>query len=101
MSVLVLFFLVSVQGIGRDLVEKLYGLGATIYAISRSSGPLEELKSVCPNVRTATVDLGNWNETRSVLGTFLKGVRIDGLVNNAGVGIGKPFEESSEKDFDE
>lgn len=76
-------------------------MGATIYAISRSSGPLEELKTVCPNVKTATVDLGNWNETRSVLTRFLNDVKIDGLVNNAGVGIVKPFEESNEKDFDE
>lgn len=76
-------------------------MGATIYAISRSPGPLQELKAVCPKVKTATVDLGNWNETRSVLGRFLNGVKIDGLVNHAGVGIGKPFEESTEKDFDE
>lgn len=83
------------------MVEKLYGLGATVYAISRSPGPLEELKTVCPNVKTLAVDLGNWNGTRSVLGKFLKDVKIDGLVNNAGVGLGKPFEESTEKDFDE
>lgn len=76
-------------------------MGATIYAISRSPGPLEELKKLCPKVKTATVNLENWNETRSVLTRFLNDVKIDGLVNNAGVGIGKPFEESSEKDFDE
>lgn len=83
------------------MAEKLYELGATIYAISRSSPPLEELKSICPNIKIATVDLGNWNETRSALGDFLKDKRIDGLVNNAGGGNGKPFEEFTEKDFDE
>lgn len=76
-------------------------MGATVYAISRSPGPLEDLKSVCPNVKTLSVDLGNWNETRSVLGKFLEDVRIDGLVNNAGIGNGTPFEESTEKEFDE
>lgn len=89
------------SGIGRALAEKLYALGATIYAISRSSTPLEELKSVCPNIEIATIDLGNWNDTRSVLSDFLKDVKIDGLVNNAGGGNGKPFEEFTEKDFDE
>lgn len=88
-------------GIGRALVEKLYELGATIYAISRSPAPLEELKTICPNVQTVVLDLSNWSETRAVLPTFLKDVKIDGLVNNAAVGIAKPFEESTEKDFDE
>lgn len=76
-------------------------MGATIYAISRSAAPLDELKSACPNVKIATVDLGNWTETRSVLGEFLKDIKIDGLVNNAGGGNGKPFEAFTEKDFDE
>lgn len=89
------------QGIGRALVEKLYGLGATVYAISRSPAPLNELKTVCPNVNIVSIDLGNWNETRSTLKTFLNGVKIDGLVNNAGIAIIKPFEELNEQDFDE
>lgn len=83
------------------MVEKLYDLGATIYAVSRSPTPLEELKSVCPNVHTASIDLGNWNETRSALAKFLNGVKVDGLVNNAGIAIMKPFEELTEADFDE
>lgn len=80
---------------------KLYGLGATIYAISRSPAPLEELKTICPKIETASIDLGDWNETRSVLATFLKDAKIDGLVNNAGIAIIKPFEELTEQDFDE
>lgn len=83
------------------MVEKLYELGATIYAVSRSSEPLVALKTICPNIKTATVDLGVWSETRSVLGEFLKDVKFDGLINNAGGGNGKPFEELTEKDFDE
>lgn len=83
------------------MVEKLYGLGATIYAISRSPKPLDELKTVCPNVHIVSIDLGNWNETRTTLRTFLNGVKIDGLVNNAGIAIIKPFEKLTEKDFDE
>lgn len=89
------------SGIGRELVEKIYGLGATIYAISRSPGPLEDLKTVCPRVHIASVDLGDWNETRTVLAKFLKGVKIDGLVNNAGIAIIRPFEGLTEEDFDE
>lgn len=88
-------------GIGRALAEKLYELGATVYAISRSAAPPEELKTICPNVKTVSVDLGDWNETRSIVGKFLSDVKIDGLVNNAGGGNGKPFEEFTEQDFDE
>lgn len=91
----------AIAGIGRELTEKLYDLGATVYAISRSPAPLEELKIKCPKVKTVTCDLGDWNATRTVLAEFLKDVRIDGLVNNAGIAIIKPFEEFTEQDFDE
>lgn len=83
-------------GIGRELAVKLYGLGAKVYAISRSPGPLEQLKAECPDILTASVDLGDWNATRSILRDFVHDTKIDGLVNNAGVGIGKPFAESTQ-----
>lgn len=83
------------------MCERLDGLGSTVYAISRSLGPLNELKIACPNVITVQLDLSDWSATRSVLINSLKNVKIDGLVNNAGVAICKPVDELTEKDFDE
>lgn len=91
---------VIIVGIGNELCKRLYQHGAKIYAFSRSKGPLDELKNECPDVNVCTVDLGNWNETVEAL-KVLDGIEIDGLVNNAGVAIIKPFLELTEKDFDE
>jgi len=89
------------QGIGRDLCERLDALGATVYAISRSAGPLTELKATNPCIVTVTLDLSDWSKSRSALEKVFKGVKIDGLVNNAGVAICKPVTEFTEKDFDD
>lgn len=83
------------------MCERLYELEATVYAISRSPDPLKELKEQCPNVTILSVNLSNWNETKTQLTRLLNGVKIDGLVNNAGIAIIKPFADLTEKDFDE
>lgn len=88
-------------GIGRDLCERLDGMGAIVYAISRSIEPLNELKKTCPKVKAIQIDLSNWSNAKDQLTQALKNVKIDGLVNNAGVAICKPIGECSEKDFDE
>lgn len=88
-------------GIGRDLCEKLNDFGAKVYAVSRSKEPLDELKAKCPNVEILALDLGgNWNEVRTQLAQFLKDVKVHGLVNNAGVAKGLPFEEITEENYD-
>lgn len=67
-------------------------------AVSRSIGPLEALKVECPAIEIIQVDLSDWNATRAAL----QGLRhVDGLVNNAGIAIIKPYNEMTEKDFDE
>lgn len=88
-------------GIGRDLCERLDALGATVYAISRSPGPLNELKSTNPRVIIVALDLSDWSKSREELEKVFNGVKIDGLVNNAGVAICKAVTELTEKDFDE
>lgn len=72
-----------------------------MYAISRSAGPLNELKVARPNVITLQLDLSDWTVARTELIKLFKNVKIDGLVNNAGVAICKPVTELTEKDFDE
>lgn len=82
------------------MCKRLYQSGANVYAFSRSKGPLDELKLECPNINIVTIDLSNWNRTIEAL-KILDGVEVDGLVNNAGVAIIKPFLALTEKDFDE
>lgn len=89
------------KGIGRDLCERLNSLEAIVYAISRSAEPLNELKAACPKVITLALDVADWAKAKTELTKLLKDVKIDGLVNNAGIAICKPVEELTEKDFDE
>lgn len=72
--------------------------GAKVIALSKSVEKLEELKNICSTVEIIPVDLKNWQHTRDILSKL---PQIDGLVNNAGVAIIKPFTELTEQDFDE
>lgn len=93
-------FLFLSKGIGRDLCERLDALGAIVYAISRSIEPLIELKLACPKVNTIQLDISDWTRAKDELTKLLKNVKIDGLVNNAGIAICKPIGELNESDFD-
>lgn len=52
-------------------------------------------------MKTIQIDLSNWSNARDQLTQALQNIKIDGLVNNAGVAVCKPIGEYSEKDFDE
>lgn len=83
------------------MCERLDALGAKVYAISRSVEPLNELRATNPRVVTIPLDLSDWKSSRTHIEKVFSGIKIDGLVNNAGVAICKPVTELSEKDFDE
>ncbi|XP_058817948.1 L-xylulose reductase [Topomyia yanbarensis] len=85
------------QGIGNELCKTLVKMGAQVVAVSRSPGPLEALKEECSTIEIIQVDLSDWNATTAALKNI---DRVDGLVNNAGIAIIKPYEELSEQDFD-
>lgn len=72
-----------------------------MYAVSRSVEHLNELKTTNPRIKIIDIDLKEWSTSRIKLEKCFKDVKIDGLVNNAGVAICKPIAELSEKDFDE
>lgn len=61
--------------------------------------PMDDLNSY-KNVITVNLDLNDWGTTREQLTKVLKNVHVDGLVNNAGITICKPFEELTENDYD-
>lgn len=81
--------------------ERLDALGATVYAISRSLQPLNDLKLTNPNIIIISLDLSDWKTTRTKLEKEFACIKIDGLVNNAGIAICKSVTELNEKDFDE
>lgn len=87
-----------ITGIGNELCKTLAGMGAKVIAVSRSVGPLEALKAECPTIEAISVDLSDWNATRAALAKI---DRVNGLVNNAGIAIIKPYDQLTEKDFDE
>uniref|UniRef100_A0A0K8TTU2 Putative diacetyl reductase/l-xylulose reductase n=1 Tax=Tabanus bromius TaxID=304241 RepID=A0A0K8TTU2_TABBR len=86
------------QGIGHEICKRLYGLGAKVIAVSRRLETLQELQKECSGLQIIAVDLSNWTATRESLQNVGP---LDGLVNNAGVAIIKPFIEITEKDFDD
>lgn len=82
------------------MCERLYDMGADVYAISRSLQPLQELKSQRPKISILQLDLSNWSTTRMEVTKFLKNLKVDGLVNNAGMGGSKSIYNLDESDFD-
>ncbi|XP_037936801.1 L-xylulose reductase [Teleopsis dalmanni] len=85
------------KGIGYALCKFLVNCGANVIALARDAEQLSKLKGECSNIKTINVDLRNWDATRECLS---KVPPLDGLVNNAGVAIIKPFEELTKEDFD-
>lgn len=61
---------------------------------------MDDLKAEHPSVEILSIDLCNWQEVKTNIPKMLAGVQLDGLVNNAGITICKPFEELTEDDYD-
>ncbi len=83
------------QGIGAEVVNAFRKLDYQIVATSRSIKP-----SVDPNILTIAGDIGDPKTAERVISeTVARFGRIDTLVNNAGIYIGKPFTEHTAEDF--
>uniref|UniRef100_A0A1I8PT90 Ketoreductase domain-containing protein n=1 Tax=Stomoxys calcitrans TaxID=35570 RepID=A0A1I8PT90_STOCA len=85
-------------GIGNDLCKQLAEAGANVVAVARSSEQLKELRSFNSSIKTFQVDLKDWSQVRQTLANV---PALDGLVNNAGIAIIRPFTELTEQDFDD
>ncbi len=92
------------RGIGFQTAITLCKKGHNVLALARSGQQLEELKEHCRNENhipeTFVFDIvnGDYNKlTEFVTGRFGK---LDGIINNAGLLINKPFEELTGDDFD-
>lgn len=83
------------QGIGADVVKAFRKLDYLVVATSRSIKPSED-----PNILTVAGDIGDPAVAQRVISEGVsKFGRIDTLVNNAGIYIGKPFTENTAQDY--
>ncbi|VAX36847.1 3-oxoacyl-[acyl-carrier protein] reductase, partial [hydrothermal vent metagenome] len=78
------------RGIGRAIALRLATDGRHVVLVSRSEGPLTEVRAVIEaaggRASTCAVDVGNREELASAIGSIIKDRgRLDILVNNAGI----------------
>ncbi|MDR5855263.1 SDR family oxidoreductase [Caballeronia sp. LZ062] len=83
------------QGIGEGIVNGFRARGYGVVATSRSIQP-----SADPDLVTVAGDIGDPETGKRLVAAALDRFgRIDTLVNNAGIFIGKPFTEYTEEDY--
>jgi len=83
------------QGIGEGIVHGFRKRGYAVVATSRSIKP-----STDPDLVTVAGDIGDPETGRRLVAAALETFgRIDTLVNNAGIFIGKPFVDYTEEDY--
>jgi NAD(P)-dependent dehydrogenase (short-subunit alcohol dehydrogenase family) len=84
------------QGIGAGLVDAYRKLGHRVVATSRSIAPSDD-----PDVLTVRGDIADPATAERLAATAIERFgRIDTLINNAGLFIGKPFTEYSQGDYE-
>jgi NAD(P)-dependent dehydrogenase (short-subunit alcohol dehydrogenase family) len=83
------------QGIGAGLTSAFRAAGYGVVATSRSIGPSGE-----PDLLTVQGDIAEAETAERVVDQALERFgRIDSLINNAGIFIGKPFTDYTPEDF--
>lgn len=83
------------QGMGAEIVKAFRKLDYRVVATSRSIKPSDD-----PSILTVPGDIGDPATARRVIDEAVTRFgRVDTLVNNAGIYIGKPFTEHSLEDF--
>jgi NAD(P)-dependent dehydrogenase (short-subunit alcohol dehydrogenase family) len=83
------------QGIGAEVVKASRKLDYRIVATARSIKPSDDT-----NILSVAGDIGDRATAQSVVAQAVERFgRIDTLVNNAGIYIGKPFTEHSTEDY--
>lgn len=85
-------------GFGCNLVKRLDSFGAKIFAVSIEC--MDDLRESCKNVVPVRVDLRDWAGTKKALITALGDDKVDGIVNNAGVGALKSILDLTEDDYE-
>jgi NAD(P)-dependent dehydrogenase (short-subunit alcohol dehydrogenase family) len=90
------------HGIGRACVETLARDGATVVFTGRDRGAGEQLATSLPQTHYVAGDVGIEADCRRVVdhALSLNNGRIDGLVNNAGLGLRMAFAEATSETWD-
>jgi NAD(P)-dependent dehydrogenase (short-subunit alcohol dehydrogenase family) len=83
------------QGIGADLTKAYRDIGHAVIATARSIEPSED-----PGIVTVEGDIADPDTAQRIVDAAVERFgRIDTLINNAGIYIGKPFTEYTLPDF--
>jgi len=91
------------HGIGRACVEQLVRQGKTVLATGRDRTAGAEMAAALPDVTFVPGDVADPDDIRRVVDTALElgSGRIEGLVNNAGMGRRVPFLQAEVGDWDQ
>lgn len=88
------------RGIGRAVALRLAREGARVEAVARTEEALRELAGSGERITARRADVAREDAVRDVVQAVLRDRgRIDVLVNNAGLGVFAPIEETSWDDF--
>jgi NAD(P)-dependent dehydrogenase (short-subunit alcohol dehydrogenase family) len=83
------------QGIGAEIVKAYRQLGYRVVATSRTIQPSGD-----PDIATVAGDIGDRATAQRIVAEAISRFgRVDSLVNNAGIYIGKPFTENTIDDY--
>ncbi len=91
----------SGNGLGRDIVEAALAIGHQVVATARNAKQLDELAAQYGNsLITAVLDVNNEQEAKEVVAAAVQRFgTVDVLVNNAGYGDKRPFEQTPAEEF--
>lgn len=93
------------SGIGKEIARKLANDGVNLIILSKDISKLntvkKELGGLNVDIKVFNLDLSNTIEVETFFRDIKnQGIKIDYLVNNAGISTSKSFEELTDDDFD-
>ena len=92
----------ATRGIGKQIAEDLFSLGARLILTGTKEEDIKKLNSLKkPNIKYYYLDNLKNNSVESFLEAISKLNKIDGLVNNAGINILNPVQDVVLSDWDD